>query len=227
MKKRDNWYKADKGKYFVLTEKGKRECASWKHEEVGKPVDSDETYAPLWAVENGMLIEVDDPDWVTLPGYMVVYNHKGYELSVGNARVFPDREMAEKYMNGYKIMHPWFTEKVYIVDAIYEGEKPKPCGEFESKRVYSQDYWTYEGAKVGDWVEDTIVDYAINAVPPVYMRSYCMQCGEPANHKIDEKTGESRAVYYTFKKIAEGIYEYCGRCFAGENVERGKEIPII
>lgn len=38
MELRNNWYKADKGKHFVLTEKGKEECASYKHKTVGEVV---------------------------------------------------------------------------------------------------------------------------------------------------------------------------------------------
>ena len=36
MELRNNWYKADKGKHFVHTEKGKKECAGYKNKTVGK-----------------------------------------------------------------------------------------------------------------------------------------------------------------------------------------------
>ena len=37
--RRDGWYRADNGKHFVLTEKGKAECASYSYKTVGEPVD--------------------------------------------------------------------------------------------------------------------------------------------------------------------------------------------
>ena len=39
MRLSDRKYVADKGKQFVLTEKGKKECASYRHKTVGEPVD--------------------------------------------------------------------------------------------------------------------------------------------------------------------------------------------
>ena len=32
----DNWYKSDKGKCFILTEKGKQACANYKHQTIMK-----------------------------------------------------------------------------------------------------------------------------------------------------------------------------------------------
>lgn len=221
----DGTYRADKGKMFVLTEIGKT-WASYKDYEVGKPIDEDGRYGYAGMVDDGALIEIDDPDWVTLPGYRVVYNNDGYELSAGNPIVFHDREMAERYMRGYQ-KYPWFDHELYIIDAVYEGKKPKPCRQYDGKKVYNNDYWTFYGAEIGDLVEENIVDDMIDAVPPACIRSSCMQCGEAADHKIDEKTGEGRAVYETFKKVTKDIYEYCGKCFRGENVERGKEIPVV
>lgn len=224
MKALDNTYKADKGKMFVYTEKGIAECASFRCYEVGE--EYEDRYVTKWMVEEGYLEEVNDPEWIVTKGYKVVYNHQGYELCAGNPIVFADREMAERYMRGYQ-RKPWFTDPLYIVEATYEGRRLKPCREYEGKRVYNWDYWTYEGAEIGDLVEEEIVDDAINAVPPACMRSSCMQCGEPSDTRIDEEDGNAYATYSTFKKVAEGIYEYCGDCFKGENVQRGKEIPYV
>ena len=54
-------------------------------------------------------------------------------------------------------------------------------------------------------------------MPPVCMRSDCSQIGEPAAHKINDES-IYKATYATFKRIAEDIWEYCGECFRGENV---------
>lgn len=217
MKKLDREYRPDNGKMFVYTDKGIAECASFRGYKAGE--EYTDKYATAWMVDSGYLEEVDDLDWIVTTGYKVVYKHGEHEICVGNYRVFADREMAERYMKGYQ-KKPWMREQLYIVEDTYEGKQLKPCREYEDKRVYNWDYWTYEGAEIGDLVEEEIVDDAINALPPACMRSSCMQCGEPSNTRIDEN-GIARSTYETFKKVAEGIYEYCGDCFRGENVQRG------
>ena len=100
--------------------------------------------------------------------------------------------------------------------------------EFNEKKLVTMEDWTDSFDRicnVGDYVEEKIVDEMINCLPPACMRSDCMQCGEPYSHREDPNTGKWRATYSTFKKVTNGIYEYCGHCFYGENVERGNE-PI-
>jgi hypothetical protein len=58
------------------------------------------------------------------------------------------------------------------------------------------------------------------------MRSDCCQLGEPHDSRVDEN-GKGHNTYETFKRIADGIWEYCGDCFRGENVQRGTEMPYI
>ena len=81
---------------------------------------------------------------------------------------------------------------------------------------------------VGDMDE---VDNAMDCLPPVCMSARCSQMGEPYSSKLDEKTGEWRSIYATFRKVGgewpNGIWEYCGHCFRGETVERGKEMAHI
>lgn len=226
MKEYTDYYKADKGKHFILTEKGK-EWASYRNYTVGEPIDEDDRYGYKSMVEDGALIEVDDPDWVTMPGYRAVYDSYGpkgkYTFDVGNHVVYPFREMAEAAASKFQ---PWENHsKGYVIDAVYEGKRPKPCREYKGKKVYNRDCWTYAFLP-GSLVEEEIVNDAINCVPPVCMRSDCMQCGEPAGTRIDEN-GQGRNTYLTFKRISKDIYEYCGKCFKGENVIRGEEIPIV
>lgn len=102
--------------------------------------------------------------------------------------------------------------------------------EYNGKKVIEMSDWTKsfdDIAKPGDLVEEEIVDAFINCVPPACMRDSCMQCGEPFSHREDPDTKRYRATYTTFKKVNKGIYEYCGNCFAGENVERGKELSYV
>lgn len=102
MKLCDNFYYADKGKHFVLTEKGKQECASYKHKVVGEPVDEYDTEAVPWDIKKGYVTEVDIPGWTTLIGFQVVYYYKNHRLSAGNPQVFPLRKAAEAYKKHYE-----------------------------------------------------------------------------------------------------------------------------
>ena len=210
-------YVADKSKYFVLTQKGKEECAGYKNKEVGKPLYADdETRASAYAVENGWVEEVDDPDWVVKNGFKVVYNYNGKWLCAGNPVIFPEREIAEKYKRHYESF-PWVHEKLYVMDEIYEGKKVKECRQFKGKKVYNTS-WYYGTAslEVGDLVEEDIVEDLMNCLPPACYRKDCAQCGEPVSTKRDEY-GKIRHTYSTFKKVAENTWEYCGNCFRGEN----------
>ena len=221
----DGWYNADKGKYFVLTEKGKQEVASYRYKTVGQPVSEYDYEACSHDVTEGYLTEVDMPDWVVKPGYQVVYDHKGYTLCAGNPVVFPEYEIAEKYMKKYTT-RPWFDHELYIKEVVYEGRVLKECRIHEEKKVYNKDwYYGTDALAIGDLVEEEIVDDIINALPPACMRSDCTQLGEPANHKVDAN-GKTKATYETFKKIAENTWEYCGDCFRGENVANEKN-PMI
>ena len=102
--------------------------------------------------------------------------------------------------------------------------------EFNGKKLVTMEDWTDSFdkiCKVGDYVEEQIVDEMINCFPPACMRSNCMQCGEPYSHRVDPDNEKFRPTYSTIKKVANGIYEYCGHCFCGENVERGNETVYI
>ena len=95
------------------------------------------------------------------------------------------------------------------------------------KVIYTEDTFLYETARVGDLVTEDVVNNAINCLPPACMRSDCTQMGEPYSHQQDPSTGKYRATYATFKRISDGIWEYCGNCFRGENVERGNPIIVV
>lgn len=99
---------------------------------------------------------------------------------------------------------------------------------YNGKEVYTADTFDYATAKVGDYVEQAVVDDAMNCLPPACMTSACSQMGEPYSHREDPGTGKWRATYATFKRVTsgrDGIWQYCGHCFRGETTERGKD-PI-
>lgn len=217
--------KADEGKIFVLTNKGSEECRTFRNRPIGKPINGYEKECLTWMIEDGYLIEIENPNWVEIPGYKVVYDYKGHQLSAGNSYIFPDRQLAENYKKYYQ-SRPLFDNELYIVETIYKGEL-KPCCMHNGKRVYNMDWWvTLDAFAIGDYVEEKIVDDLMDSLWPACMRSDCMQLGEPHSSRIDEN-GKVRDTYCTFKKVAEGIYEYCGDCFRGENVKRGKELSYV
>ena len=84
---------------------------------------------------------------------------------------------------------------------------------YRGKEVLTQDTCDYSTVQIGDYVEQAVVDAA------------CFQMGEPYSHREDPDTGKWRATYATFKRCldASGVWEYCGHCFQGETLERGKD----
>lgn len=72
-----------------------------------------------------------------------------------------------------------------------------------------------EIARPGEEVDDLIIGYFINVLPPRSLQSGYMQVGEPYSHRED-KTGNWKATYLTFKKNIYAQWIYCGPCFKGE-----------
>jgi len=97
----------------------------------------------------------------------------------------------------------------------------------EDKRVLTPEDFTFTGLKIGDLVSEEVVSDLMDCLPPACMRADCSQLGEPYSHREDPDTGKWRATYATFKRVKghwpDGIWEFCGHCFRGENVERGKD----
>lgn len=223
---RDNgFYNADKGKHFVLTEKGKTECASYKHKVVGAPVDEYDYEAVHWAVEKGFVSEVNISDWVVTTGYEVVYEHKGAILCVGNHTIFPDWQLAEQYKKHYET-YSWMSDKtLFIRETIYEGRSLKDCRIHEGKKVYNQSwYFGVDALEVNCFIEEDVVYTLMDIVPPACMRNDFLQLGEPVTERIDD-AGNLRPTYTTFQKVADGIWNYCGDCFKGENTVSGTPTP--
>ena len=227
MERHGEYFEATKGSHFVLTEKGVTECASYRCYMVGDILDygySNEYWAHHSDLEKGYVIEVDDPSWVTLPGYRAVYNlhkdGKDYVLDAGNPRIFHDKEMAEYAAKSFN-EQPWRgDERAYVIDATYEGKKPKPCRIVNGERIFNEDYWSYD-RPIGSLVEEKIAMDLANCVPPTTFRSGFIQCGEPADHKKEGPT------YATFIKVGDGIWEWRGDCLKGETEESGTPIPYV
>ena len=227
MKLRSKWYNADKGKHFVLTEKGKKECAGYRNKTVGKPVDEYDYEATKWSVDKGYVIETDIPGWTKgLKGYEVVYYNGEYRLSAGNPQIFTTRKVAEVYKKHYEA-YVWFNEDLVIEEVEYDGIPLSEPKMYKGKEVVDKEhYFGLDAHEVGEYFTEDMIDYFMDLLPPVCMRSDCSQIGEPYSSRIDEN-GKGRTTYSTFKKIDDGIWEYCGDCFVGENYIHGKDVSYV
>lgn len=95
------------------------------------------------------------------------------------------------------------------------------------KPVLSAEQFSYDTVQVGDYVAQEVVDEAMNCLPPACMTSECAQLGEPYSHREDPDTGRWRAVYATFRRVSESVWEYRGHCFRGETTERRRELEAM
>ena len=112
-----------------------------------------------------------------------------------------------------------------LADGLEEAMHP---AQYKGKEVYTPNTFVYREAQVGDYVTQDVVDDAMDLLPPASMTGECSQIGEPYSHREDPETGKFRATYATFAYDGRSeddvrIWRYCGHCFRGENVERGKD----
>ena len=101
---------------------------------------------------------------------------------------------------------------------------------YQGKEVYTQDTFSYDKARIGDYISQAVVDDAMDCLPPACMTSECAQMGEPYSTRQDPDTGRYRNTYATFRRVTggrDGIWQFCGHCFQGENTERGTEPPFL
>lgn len=177
MELRNNWYKADKGKHFVLTEKGKKECAGYKNKTVGEPVDEYDYEATKWSVDKGYVVETDIPGWTKgLKGYEVVYYHEGkYRLSAGNPQIFQTRKAAEVYKKHYEL-YSWFNDTLVIEEVTYDGIPLSEPKMYNGKEVVDKEhYFGLDAHEIGDYFTEDMVNYFMDLLPPACMRSMQMQ----------------------------------------------------
>lgn len=97
----------------------------------------------------------------------------------------------------------------------------------DDRAVLDADTFDITKATPGDLVSQEVVDNYMNALPPASMSFTCAQVGEPYSHEKDPKNGRIRPTFMTFKKVRDGVWEYCGNCFIGETSPRGEEMPYV
>lgn len=86
-----------------------------------------------------------------------------------------------------------------------------------------------EYCKPGDLVDEGVVNYFLDIVPPLIIRTGYFQVGEPYSSAVNPKTMKSCETYATFLYIARGIWEYRGCCFQNEltDIERYKRYDSL
>ena len=85
-------------------------------------------------------------------------------------------------------------------------------------QVKDQSDWTDDFNKnfePGDYVDQEIVDYFRDVLPPRNMGPGYLQVGEPYSHEPGPD-GKYRPTYNTFTHLAADIWRYRGHCFAGQ-----------
>lgn len=106
-----------------------------------------------------------------------------------------------------------------------KGERGKM--EYYGKKILTQEEFDFEAGHIGDYVEQAVINDAMDILPPVYMAADCLQVGEPCCYAKDPNTGKWEFTYSTFKLVAgewrNGLWEYCGNCFYGETAVRYTE----
>lgn len=217
-------YKANKGKQFVLRNvPTKEEHATLSTYKKGYVFGE---YVHKSYVDNGYVTEENIPNWTTLKGYEVVYYYKGNRLYAGCNMVYPTRKIAEAYKKNYEL-NPWVNYEVFIEEVEYEGVPLSESKIHNGKEVIDKDhYFGLDTCEIGDYFTEDMIDNFMDMLPPACMRSDCSQIGESYSYRLDEN-GKCKNTYSTFKKVDEGIWEYCGDCFRGENVRRGTEVPYM
>lgn len=152
--------------------------------------------------------------------YRVVYDNvkpeKTYTIEFGQHGWLWDREQAEKLLvfeQERAKSYSWIYN-LYIQEREVEEEDPrKPMRTYEGKPVYNRDNLIWDICEIGDYIEDSIAQDILDALPPACMRSDCLQLGEPNSHI------NGRATYLTLKRVSSDVWEFCGYCFRGQNTE--------
>ena len=90
---------------------------------------------------------------------------------------------------------------------------------YNGKPVLTQDTFDYSTVKVGDYVEQAVVDNAMDCLPPACMTSQCSQLGEPYSHREDPDTGKWRPIAYATKTMIDLLPDprLVGAILDGEN----------
>lgn len=157
--------------------------------------------------------------------YKVVYDLNGQPIEAGQNGWIPDKEIAEKILKKKQKQSLYRNDKLYLAKRNAKGI-PVSCRRYNGKRIFNEDMMYFDALTIGDLVEGDVIENSRNTLPPACDRSDCMQIGEPYSTRIDE-SGKWKTTFLTFKEISDKIWEFCGDCFIGENIQTGKRPDVI
>lgn len=118
------------------------------------------------------------------------------------------------------IVKEFFEEKKELVKSnIKDKTNFKP--RYLTKKEYDETHQSFSSwARVGDIVDEQIVEEFRDCIFPVAYDAMYLQCGEPYTHEINPKTGKWEPVFITFARKL-GSWVYKGICFYREYEDVG------
>ena len=156
--------------------------------------------------------------------YYLYLNAYGYEMRREKKTIYP---VADEKVVGYRVglggtIYKTAAEafesagdkqvfKVLDVDGLnwqYQPiyYAPKTLKEWEASGKSFPDFCEY-----GHTVDEDIVEYFRDVLPPVTLRKNIVQCGEPYGHRKNPETGKFEPTYITFVKAGKE-WVYMGQC---------------
>lgn len=128
-----------------------------------------------------------------------------------------DDFLLSKYNSNNKSLYDCITD--YVRSERYVNF----LNSLEEKHIKRLEEWHNSKAetftdfcKPGDIVEQRIVDYFINSLPPIYFGENFVQAGGAFDHRLDKEDNLVKPIYTTFEK-ENGNWVYKGNCFRGKN----------
>lgn len=167
-------------------------------------------------------------------------DEKEYKICFGNDRTFGVQtvglqsalELGQSYAKNHigekiviidedkNIVKEFFEEKKEPVkNSIRTATNFKP--RYLSKKEYDDAYQSFSSlVRVGDMVDEQIVEEFRDCLPPIAYNGRYLQCGEAYTHKFNYKTQKYEPAFITFAKDV-GVWVYKGICFYKEYEDVG------
>lgn len=168
------------------------------------------------------------------------YDEKEYKIYFGDDRTFGIQtiglrsalELGQAYAKDHagekiviidedkNIVKEFFEEKKELVKSnIKDKTNFKP--RYLTKKEYDETHQSFSSwARVGDIVDEQIVEEFRDCIFPVAYDAMYLQCGEPYKHGANPKTGKWEPAFITFAREL-GSWVYKGICFYREYEDVG------
>ena len=183
------------------------------------------------------IVEIDNLTWT----YQPIENiERVYKIYFGDDRTFGIQtvglqsalELGQAYAKdhaGEKIVV--IDEDKNIVKEFFEEKKEpiksniKAATNFKprylTKKEYDETHQSFSSwARVGDIVDEQIVEEFRDCISPIAYDAMYLQCGEPYTHETNPKTGKWEPAFITFAREL-GSWVYKGICFYREYEDVG------